>query len=313
MSTKKIEIPAQYIVPLNMNGLKGRMLRMPPPAGTKREALAIYGHHSSLERLYSFAQVLNEDIGITMPDLPGFGGMDSLYTIGEKPDLDTMADYIASIVKLRYKKDQRFSLIGVSYGFIAITRMLERYPDIAARVDALISVVGFTHKEEFTFTRTRYRLYVMGASFFSHRMRAAFFKSVILHPTVLRTFYSRTHNAKHKFKNLNEEDKKFLTEFEIHLWRINDVRTNWATTVSFLKVNNCKGKVKLPVWHIHSTSDIYFNNELVEKNMRLIFSKVHSVVIPLDGHMPNVIAGKAETEVLIPRQIHSLLKKKLKS
>ena len=296
-----------------MNGLKGRMLRMPPPAGTKREALVIYGHHSSLERLYSFAQVINDDIGITMPDLPGFGGMDSLYTIGEKPDLDTMADYLASIVKLRYKKNQRFSIIGVSYGFVAVTRMLERYPDIAERVDMLISVVGFTHKDEFTFTRTRYRMYIMGSSFFTHRLRAAFFRSVILHPMVLRTFYSRTHNAKHKFKNLDDEDRKLLTEYEIHLWRLNDIRTHWATTVSFLKLNNCKGKVNLPVWHIHTKADIYFDNDLVEKNMKRIFTKVNSIIIPLDGHMPNVIAGKEESAVLVPEKIHKLLRKKLKS
>lgn len=313
MPSNKIEIPAQYIVPLNMNGLKGRMLRMPPPAGSEREALVIYGHHSSLERLFSFAKVINDDIGITMPDLPGFGGMDSLYAIGEKPDLNTMADYIASIVKLRYKKNQRFSILGVSYGFIAITRMLERYPDIAARVDMLISVVGFTHKDEFTFSRTRYRLYLMGSSLFTHRITAALFRNTVLQPVILRNFYSRTHNAKHKFKNLNEEDRKFLTEYEIHLWRLNDIRTHWATTVSFLKVNNCMGKVKLPVWHIHTKSDIYFNNDLVEKNMGLIFTKVNSIVIPLDGHMPNVIAGKEETAVLIPEKIHKLLRKKLKS
>lgn len=293
-----------------MNGLKGRMLKMPPPKGKTREALVIYGHHSTLERFYSLAQVINDDIGVTMPDLPGFGGMDSFYKIKEKPDLDTMADYIASIVKLRYKKDQRFTILAVSYGFLATTRMLQRYPDIAKRVDLLVSVAGFTNKNEFKFSPTRYFLYLRGSSFFSHKLSSIFFRSVILHPSLLRKFYSRTHNAKHKFANLNEEEQRHLIEFEIHLWRINDLRTNWATTVSFLTVNNGVAKVDLPVWHVHTEVDNYFDNDKIEENMRNIFNKCHSIQAPVKSHMPNVIAGKEATSVLVPKKIHSLLRSK---
>lgn len=308
MSQSIIKIPAEYIVPLNMNGLRGRMLRLPPPKGKSREALVIYGHHSSLERLYSLAQVINEDIGVTMPDMPGFGGMDSFYKIHEKPDLDTMADYLASFVKLRYKKGQRFTIIAVSYGFVAVTRMLERYPEIAKQVDLLISVVGFTNKEEFKFSRTRYFFYLHGSSFFSHRLSSMFFRAVILHPTVLRNFYGRTHNAKHKFVDLNEESRSMISEFEIWLWRLNDVRTNWATTVSFLKLDNTIGTVDLPVWHVHTKSDNYFNTDLIEANMRKIFTDCHPVIAPVKNHMPNVIASKEESAVLFPKKIRQLLR-----
>ena len=51
---------ADYIYPLKMNGLRGRMLRMPPPAGKKREILYVYGHHSSLERWWGLVQELNQ-------------------------------------------------------------------------------------------------------------------------------------------------------------------------------------------------------------------------------------------------------------
>ena len=36
--------------------------------------------------------------------LPGLGGMDSFYSIGLKPSLDNMADYVASFIKLSYKR-----------------------------------------------------------------------------------------------------------------------------------------------------------------------------------------------------------------
>ncbi|CAN5445444.1 hypothetical protein BH10PAT3_BH10PAT3_2770 [soil metagenome] len=307
MSDSTIKIPAKYVVPFNMNGLKGRMLRMPPPKGKKRETLLIYGHHSSLERLYSLAQVVNDDAGVTMPDLPGFGGMDSFYTIGEKPDIDTMADYLASVVKLRYR-GQRFSIIGISYGFTVATRMLERYPDIATKADLLISVVGFAHKDDIVFSRARYLFYRYTASFFSHKITAAFFHNFVLHPSVLRTFYSRTHNAKHKFKGLSETERRQLTEFEIQLWRINEVRTYMSTTISMLTLNNCLGKVNMPVWHIYVKNDNYFDNDSVERHMRLIYTDYKPLAAPIQHHMPNVIAGKEEAVHLVPKKIRQLLR-----
>jgi hypothetical protein len=62
---------ADYILPLNMNGLEGRMLRLPDSNKTGREILFIYGQHSSLERWWGLAQALNTTGGVTMPDLPG--------------------------------------------------------------------------------------------------------------------------------------------------------------------------------------------------------------------------------------------------
>lgn len=307
MSKTNIQIPAEYVVPLNMNGLKGRMLRMPPPKGKKRESLFVYGHHSSLERWYSLAQVLNDYSGVTMPDLPGFGGMDSFYTIQEKPDLDTMADYLASFVRLRFK-GKRFTLFGLSYGFTVVTRMLQRYPDIAKQVDLLISVVGFTHKDEMRFTRPRFLFYRYGASFFSHRLTAPFFRDVILSPLMLRTFYSRTHNAKHKFADLSEHDKQLLTEFEIHLWRINEIRTYMSTSISMLTLDNTVGKVDLPVWHILVKTDNYFDNELIAKHMRAIFTDYKPMVAPIKHHVPNVMAGRDEAVNFVPKKIWQLLK-----
>src|SRR3982751_3045218 len=92
-----------YIRPLEMNGLTGRMLHMPAPKNKKRDILLIYGHHSCLERMYGVAEDLNQYGAVTMPDLPGFGGMDSFYKIGMEPTLDNLADYLAAFIKLRYK------------------------------------------------------------------------------------------------------------------------------------------------------------------------------------------------------------------
>src|SRR3990167_4673140 len=140
-------IPTGFVVPLNMNGMHGRILHLPPPKNKNREMLLIYGHHASLERMYGFAQALNKYGSVTMPDLPGFGGMDSFYKIKEKPTLDNLADYLATFIRWRYKK-RRFSIAGFSVGFLVVTRMLQRNPDIARRVDMVVSCVGYAHYED---------------------------------------------------------------------------------------------------------------------------------------------------------------------
>src|SRR6266536_475449 len=82
---KKASNPADFIVPLDVNGLSGRMLHMPAPKGKGAEILIIYGQHSSLERWWGLMQYINHYGAVTMPDLPGFGGMESFYKLGKKP------------------------------------------------------------------------------------------------------------------------------------------------------------------------------------------------------------------------------------
>jgi pimeloyl-ACP methyl ester carboxylesterase len=245
-----------------------------------------------------------------MPDLPGFGGMDSFYKIGEKPNLDTMADYLAAFVKMRYRGG-RFSVAGLSYGFIIVNRMLQRYPELAGRVDLLVSVVGFAHNQDFTFSPVRKRTYLLATHIFGHRVTAAVFKTLVLNPLILRNFYSKTHNAKHKFEGLDGDAKKAMTEFEITLWRINDVRTWFYTSRTFLTFDNCNIKVELPVWHVSVAADNYFDNHVVEQHMRVIFTDFHDCPADMKRHSPTVIAGKKEAYALIPSKLRSQLKKNL--
>src|SRR5882762_5267934 len=191
-------IPAKFLMSLNMNGMQGRMVHVPAPKGKTREILYVYGHHSSLERWWGLVQELNKYGAVTMPDLPGFGGMDTFFKIGQKPTLDAYADYLAAFIKLRYK-NKKVTIAGLSFGFLVATRMLQRNPELIKKVDVLVSVVGFTHRDDFTFGKPRYMFYRYTAAFFSHRIPAIFFRNVILASPLIRAFYGRTHNAKHKF------------------------------------------------------------------------------------------------------------------
>jgi pimeloyl-ACP methyl ester carboxylesterase len=296
------------IKPLNMNGLNGRMLKLPALSSlkSKREILLVYGHHASIERMYGIAEVLNEFGTVTMPDLPGCGGMDSYYKIGIKPSLDSMADYLASFIKLTYR-GKKVSIAGMSLGFAIVTRMLQKYPELVNKVDMLVSIVGFSHKYDFSFKKSRINYYKNGARFFSRKLPSLFFYNVFLHPSLIRSAYSKTHNAKKKLSHLNKEDKKAAIEFEVNLWRQDDIRTYMDMVVAMLTIDNCKQQINLPVHHISVSTDQYFDHTVVEQHMRIIFNDFieHEAIIP--NHAPSIIATKKEAEPFIPKSIKKLL------
>lgn len=304
--------PADFIQPLNMNGLQGRMLYMPAPKGHNREILFVYGHHSSLERWFGLMQNLNRYGAVTMPDLPGFGGMDSFYKIGEKASIDNLADYLAAFIKMRYKR-RRVTVAGMSLGFVVVTRMLQRYPDLAKKVDLLVSIAGFAHKDDFTFTKTRLFFYRASATIFTRPIAAAFFRHVCLNQWVLRTVYRHTHNAKDKFKGVVEEELKEIMDVEVRLWHDNDVRTYMQTSREFLALDNCDRKVGLPVHHVAMDADRYFDNNLVEQHFRVIFEDYILVdTLKVGNHAPSIIADAKAAAPFVPPKLRRLLSRSAK-
>jgi pimeloyl-ACP methyl ester carboxylesterase len=306
MPRSKQQKPEDYIRPLFINGMQGRVLRMPPPKGKSRELLFVYGHHSSLERWWGVMQDLNQYGGVTMPDLPGFGGMDSFYKIGEEPTLDNMADYLASFIKLFYKR-RRVTIAGLSFGFVVVTRMLQRYPELAKKVDLLVSVVGFAHQDDFIFTKPRYYTYLTMSRVCEGRIASKIFRVALLNKYVLKAVYAKTRNAKQKFEDQSGEMFHETMRNEIKLWQINDVRTRCSTARQFLTLNNCHQQVNLPVVHISVAGDRYFDNHLVEQHMRIIFTDFTDIPSNMKTHAPSIIADKKSAAPLFPRALRKML------
>lgn len=302
--------PSDYIEPLNINGLEGRMLYLPAPKGKQdKEILFVYGHHSSLERWWGLMQVLNRYGAVTMPDLPGFGGMDSLYKLDKKPSIDNLADYLAAFIKLRYKH-KKIIIAGMSFGFVIATRMLQLYPEMTNKVTLMISVVGFAHRDDFILSKPRYNFYLWTARLMSHRLPALFFRYVCLNSVVLRAVYARTHNAKNKFKQVSSpEEFNYLMNIEIGLWQDNDVRTYMYTTTQFLKLDNCKQRVNIPLWHISTSADHYFDHNIVEQHLRVIYKDYHSAEAKLKSHAPSVLADAKMAAPLLPPALRKVLLK----
>lgn len=296
-------------MPLHVNNLNGRMLCLPPKKDNrKREILVLYGQHASLERMAGIAEVLNGYGAITIPDLPGFGGMDSFYKIGSKPTLDNYADYLASIIKLRYSK-RKVTIVAMSFSFLIVTRMLQLYPELTKRVDMLVSFVGFLHRDDFHVRKSIYWTWRSVAFLFGSRIGSTFARYILLQPWVIRSAYALVSGRHPKLMGANKLEQKKRVDFEIKLWHINDMRTRMKTLKAMITADLCKQSVKMPVYHVSVAGDFYFNNNVVEQHMRIVYSDFENIPAKVSAHAPTIIATAKDAAPFIPPRLRKLLSK----
>jgi pimeloyl-ACP methyl ester carboxylesterase len=295
---------SNYITPFVINGLHGRVLKIPATkiGATKHNILMLYGHHSSLERMFGIVKDVAQYGNITMPDLPGFGGMDSFYKISEKPTLDNLADYLATFIKMNYKK-QKISVSGMSFGFVIITRMLQLHPEIAKQIDLIISIVGFSHKSDFKFKKKTYFAFRWLSSISSTYLISAFAKHVVLRGPIIRLAYNSVADKHVKMKDADDDERKKRINFEIHLWKCNDIRTYMDTTITMLTLDLTDIKIDKDVMHVAVDVDQYFDNKRVKKHLKLIFNKVDMHKAIVSNHAPTVIAAEETARAFIPQSI----------
>lgn len=281
---------------------------MPPPKGKNREILLIYGLHTSMERMIGLAEYVSKYGGVTMPDLPGFGGMEPFYKIGEKPKLDNMADYLAAFIKLRYR-GKKITIAGFSFGFPIIVKMLQKYPELSKKIDMLVSIVGFVHNDDFVFTKKRYWIYRSATKFLSSRLTSAFYKHIILRPIFIRYAYRHVAFSKEKFDGQDEDTLKKTIELEVHLWRCNDPRTYMFACHEMFILDLTGKHIDLPVHHVAVNKDRYFNNVMVEQHMRTIFKDFYLHKTTMPSHMPSIVATSVEASPFVPETLRQLLRK----
>lgn len=291
-----------------MNGLKGRMLHMPAPSGKKRQILLLYGHHASLERMFGFAEVLNRYGAVTMPDLPGFGGMQSFYTINQEANLDAFADYLAAYMKMMYKR-KRVTIVGMSFSVPIIVRTLQRYPELTGKVDFVVSTVGFVHKEDFVFKKSSLIGLKTLAWFGSKRVPALFLKTFLLRSPIIKLAYRSVIDRHSKLKDADRAEQKRRINFEVGLWKNNDVRTRMRTMQTMFHLDLCDAQVKVPMYHVAPRQDRYFDNEVVSQHMQIIFSDFQSIETTLPAHAPTVVASAKDAAPYIPQKLRRILAK----
>lgn len=300
--------PADFIMPLYMNGMRGRMLRLRPSPRKQREILIVYGEHTSLERIFNFAETLNTYGGVTVPDLPGFGGMQSFYRLREKPTVDNLADYLAAFVKLRYK-NRRLTIVGIGHGFTVLTRMLQRYPKIVKKVDLVVSLGGYVHHEDLNLNKYDYYALRFSAGLLSKQPMSVLAK-LFMQPAFIRWTYLTINSRSSKLAGQSADERDQRIAFETHLWRTNDLRTQMFSTVTALKLDLCDSQVPLPVYHVGLRNGKDINEDLVEQHLNIVYKKVHvytsSLKVPT---MSVAFYDSKDSNRLIPTNLKKLFTK----
>ena len=314
MKTETTVPPASdYITHLSINGLNGRVMRIKSAKKTrKREILLVYGHHSSLERMYTIALNLAEYGNVTMPDLPGFGGMDSFYVLGEKPTLDNMADYLATFIRLHYKK-KPISICAMSWGFLVTTKMLQKYPELASQVNLLISFVGFASADDFKIAPTKQKAARVTSKVMSGALTAGMFRHIMLRSFLIKSFYRTVASRHPKMMDANKDELEKRVSFEVVLWQSNDARTYMFTNNIMFNLDLTHEKVDLPMVHVAVDSDQYFDNKKVVKNLRKIYKEVRVVKSNLANHAPTIVDDVKEAGAIIPSTVRRMLAQKPKA
>jgi pimeloyl-ACP methyl ester carboxylesterase len=294
----------RHIAPLNMNKLQGRMLRL-PPVKLSREILFVYGHHSSLERYMTLAKELNKFGAVTIPDLPGLGGMENMFKIGEVPSLDSLADYLASFIKLRYKR-RRLTIVGWGFGFLIITRMLQRYPDIVKKIDMVVSLGGFVHYDDIFIKGFRRMSYRVLTNFFCQPGTAFLASLFFTKQNSLRSTNSDIRNSI-EF-NLNADLFPLISNEDINLWKLNDIRTHLKIIDAMLVVDNCKVQVNLPVWHVSIQGNTYLHESLIEQHLQVVYGHLELARSRYDPSLKLSDPEQAIRQLLPSKLRHALSK-----
>jgi pimeloyl-ACP methyl ester carboxylesterase len=301
-----------FIEEVEIYGLRGRMINAPAQNKKARglHILFVHGSHSSLERMKGVAEMMVEYGNFCLPDLPGFGGMDHFYSIGEKPTTDSYADYLAAFIKLHYGSRKKFVLVGYSMGFMVVTRMLQKYPELTKQIIDVVSVAGLVHKDNFSFTSRRKMLYTIGLECVKFRVPSWIMREVFLRKWFLGTIYTQSRNAKAKFIGLDARTRRAMVDFEITLWRVNHVPTWCYTTLEMFRCDLVTNAHHIPLNLIAVTFDLdqYFDNAVTEQHMKIIYNKVKLVKAKVDKHGVSVMETAQDVEAFFPKALRSHLK-----
>lgn len=298
--------PSDYIVPVNMNNLQGRMLRYTESNQSNKEILLVYGHHTSIERCWELVKVFGKYGAVTVPDFPGFGGMESLHKIKEFPNIDNLADYLAAFFKLRYKQ-RRVTIVAIGFGFLITTRMLQKYPDIVKKIDLCVGINAFSHGEDIVIGRLRKYWYLLATNTLNIRFASVLFKVLWLKIFLPRVNNQHILNSTHHFTFRGDSFYE-PANVDYKLWSVNEIRTHAQAIRTMLTIDNCRDRINLPLWHITFKNQTFFNDNYVEQHLKVIYSEYHKLNSKFKLDLP-LGSPYSKVNVIIPAKLRQKLSK----
>jgi len=298
-----------FIYPLYANRLQGRLMYWPSSKKSKTEILVVYNLNDSIESLFEFIKQLSHFGSVTCVDLPGIGGMESFNNINVRPNLEAFADYVASLVKLRFR-GKRLIIVGIGYGFVISTRMLQNYPEISRRTDLVVSVGGYTRYDDLNISKgKRYAGRVL-TLFASLLLPSALLKLMVTNNAFVKNKSIVSPSERKYLNSLTEAERKLYFYRELKVWKSRGLRTYMASLYEVTKLDNCKKTLSVPVWQVFLNSSRY-NNHIIEQHLKVIYKNFRSSKVSFDEYTLFAMDQKDASKVL-PVKLKRLLSKIIK-
>lgn len=287
------------------------MLKMPAQTTSDKEILLLYGVHSSLERMYSNAQFHSRYGNVTMPDMPGFGGMDSFYKIDRVPDLDSYADYLYTFIRT-YKLDKKkIRIVAMSFGFLAVTRLLQKHPELTDNVEFVVSFVGFGRATDFEYPTMNRVSTRRAIKFGSAKFGSKLVKILVFNKLSLRLMFAVFRLFNPKYKHENAAARNEATAMELDLWTKNDTRTRFYTYGLLADFDLTKNQkpIKLIEHNLTTDKDQYFDAERVKKTLKKLYKTNYEYKANMPLHAPSIIGTEHEVAKIFPAPVKKILAK----
>jgi len=292
----------QFSIAVNLGGLDGQLLYIPATAHKKHDILVIYGHFGTLVNYFNLAKDLAGYGNVTVAELPGFNNHQSLYKIHDKPTIDELAEYLATIVNYRFRK-KKVTIVGMGFGAVIVTRMLQRHSSLARKVNIVISIDGMAHHDDLnTLGRHQRRVYAILLRILSWRLVASVLKNTSLPDSLLEKIY----NLKVK------SPKKGDTKQRLIDWHVHDFKTYMRTMSELLRLDNCQNPVKAKFAQVWSGTLVCLDREVTDQHFQVIFDDF-KLITSDQKFSRRTDSLKLMYQIKLPKPLQALLLKTAKS
>ncbi len=297
-----VNIPDKYLNFVEIDGQKIRYLKMPAKNPQKKNVaqFMLNGHHSSVERIYPLLRFGRQFGNVYCVEPPGFGVSERFE--GREPTFANYAEFFSKFID-KVVDEEEVIFTGSSFGFIVGTILLQNYEAIRKRVKGFVGIVGFVDVSAISIPEMKRRLLGAVLRIFRYRRLADFLQKYIIGSDRFMNWAINKFFITPQYEDFSDEEKKAALEFDIWLWRVNDLYTNIYSLTEILALDVTDKSVDTPLHFVYTTNDQYFDHEKLPGSIREVYKDVKFYPIKMPFHAPRFIDSIEEYKPLVPDEV----------
>ena len=301
MKKKYSDSPSDHIEPFFINGLEGRVLKAKSKTKKSAQILLVGDLLDSIEQNWPLINDLRRYGNVSCYDLPGIGGMTDFGKIDHDISVNSYADYLASLIKLRYKK-HKVILVGKGFGFVIITRMLMRYPLLAKKIITVVCINGEIHHDDLLLSIGDKKSLRMIFLIMSWQPFSFICRNLLKNKKLFSYLYN---NSNLQLRNLVFRSQYALNHKALmDLLENNNFTTHFRLLHELLTLDNCISRIDVPLKRAYLKSDL-INIDTQKQHMQVTYKNYRQYEIKQPKN-PIVDVGE-QSDLVLPSGLKRVL------